>query len=103
MCMKKLKNELHYKNILDSTRIRSILGDVRKCLKKYRPYINDKVKRKECFDLLIAIIPHHCGHHYLCFDCNFRIIQQENSTESDATHKDLYAQSPRYGETHDFY
>ena len=46
---------------------------------------------------LIAIITHHCCNHDLCLDCNFTIIQQENPTESDATHKDLYAQSSRYG------
>ena len=54
-------------------------------------------KRKECVDLLIGIISHHFGNHDLCLDCNFRIIQKENPTESDATHKDLHAQSSRYG------
>ena len=54
-------------------------------------------KRKKIVDHLLAIIPHHCGNHDLCLDCNFRIIQQENPTEYDATHKELYAQSLRYG------
>ena len=46
---------------------------------------------------MLAIIPHHFGNHDLCLDCNFRIIQQENPTEPDATQKYLYAQSSRYG------
>ena len=55
-------------------------------------------KRKKRFvNNLLAIIPHHCGNNDFCLDCNFRIIQQENPTESYATHKDLYAQSSRYG------
>ena len=37
-------------------------------------------------------------YHDLCLDFNFRIIQQENQTESDATHKELHAQSSRYGD-----
>ena len=52
--------------------------------------------KKECVDCLLAIIPHHCGNHDLCLDCNLRIIQQGNTTESDATHKEIYAQSSRY-------
>ena len=32
----------------------------------------------------------------MCLDCIFRVIQQENKTESDATYKDLYAKSTRY-------
>ena len=55
-----------------------------------------KDKRKESVYHLIAIIPHHCGNHDLCLDCNFRIIQKENPTKSDATHNHLYAQSSRY-------
>ena len=78
-------------------RIRSIMGYLTKCLQKYQPYINDEEKRKECVDHLLAIIPHHCGNHDLCLDCNLRIIQQENPTEPDSTHKYLYAQSSRYG------
>ena len=74
-------------------RIRSIMEYIMKCLQIYQQYINDKQKIKECVDHSLAIIPHHCGNHDLCLDCNFRIIQQENPTESDATHKDLYAQS----------
>ena len=77
-------------------RIRSIMGDKSKFLQKYQPYIDDKEK-KECVDHLLAIIPHHCGNHDLWPDCNFRIIQKENPTEHDATHKDLHAQSSRYG------
>ena len=46
---------------------------------------------------MLAIIPHHCVNHDLCLDCNFRIIQQENPTESDANHKDIHAQSSRCG------
>ena len=46
---------------------------------------------------MIALIPHYCGNHDLCLHCNFKIIQQENQTESDPTHKNLYAQSSRYG------
>ena len=80
------------KNLFDQMRIRSIMGDIRKCLQKYQPYINDEEKRKECVDRLLAIIPHHCGNHDLCLDCNLLIIQQENPTKSDATHKDLYVQ-----------
>ena len=34
----------------------------------------------------------------LCLDCNFIIIQQENLTKPDATHKYLYAQSSKYGD-----
>ena len=45
---------------------------------------------------MLAIIPHHCGNHDLCLDCNFRIFQQEHPTESVDTYKDLYAQSSRY-------
>ena len=73
------------------------MGDVRNFLQKYQKKINEKEKRKECFDCLIARIPHHFGNHDLCLYCNFRIIQQGNPTESDATHKDLFAQSSRYG------
>ena len=43
--LKNKSNELWDKNILDPMRIRSIMGDVRKCLKKYQPYINKKNKR----------------------------------------------------------
>ena len=46
---------------------------------------------------MIAIIPYHCGNHDFCLDCNFRIIQQENTKKPDATHKYLYAQSFRCG------
>ena len=61
-------------------RTRSIMGDIRKFLKKYQPHINNKEKRKECVDCLLAIIPHYCGNHDFCLDCNFRIIQLENPT-----------------------
>ena len=54
-------------------------------------------QREKCVDHLIAIITHHCGNHDLSLDFNFRIIQKENPIESDATHKNLYAQSSRYG------
>ena len=33
----------------------------------------------------------------MCLGCNFIIIQQENPKESDATHKELYSQSSKYG------
>ena len=44
--LKNKNNELHGKNILDTMRIISIMGDVRRCFQKYQTYINDKEKRK---------------------------------------------------------
>ena len=86
---------MHGKNFIDPMRIRSIMGDIRKFLQNIN-HTSIMKRKKECVDPLLAIIPHHCGNHELCLDCNFRIIQQENPKESNATHKDLYAQSSRY-------
>ena len=65
---------------------------------KNQPYINDKGERKECVDFLKAIIPHHCRNHDLGLDCNFKIIKQENPKKYDATQKELYEKSSRYGD-----
>ena len=45
---KKIKHELHGKNLLYPMRIRSVMGDIRKCLQKYQPYINNEKKKGLC-------------------------------------------------------
>ena len=46
--LKEKQKELSGKNLLDAMRIRTIMGDVRECLKKCQPYINEKEKKWMC-------------------------------------------------------
>lgn len=54
------------KTALNPLRIKKFQSDVTKNVKRYKPYIGDPVRRKECLDQFVAMVHHHCGNHTFC-------------------------------------
>ena len=74
------------KNLLENTRIKAFIVDIRTALNEYKPYIGDAEKRQKCLHKIYAIITHHCGDHSQCKwpdVCNYQDIKQKNPDWSE--------------------
>ena len=76
-------------NLLENTRIKAIVSDIRAVLNAYKiSGIDDCDERKKCLNTIYAIVTHHCGDHSSCrhldvCNCKYADIKSKNSSLMD--------------------
>lgn len=95
--IKKKDSSFSGKNLLENTRIKAFVVDIRSALNEYKTRIGDCQARQKCLDKIYAIITHHCGDHSMCKwtdVCRFQEIKQNNPDWSDEKVQLEYAKMP---------
>ncbi len=54
------------KSALNPIRIKKFQSDITKNVKRYKPYLGDPARRKQCVEQFVVMVHHHCGDHSLC-------------------------------------
>jgi len=98
------------KNLLENTRIKAFIVDIRSALNEYKTRIGNTSDRHKCLQRIYAIVTHHCGDHSKCKwsdVCRFREIKEANPTWLDEkvqeeNAKDAIQFSGRYVDLSDY-
>ena len=84
--IKKKDSSFSGKNLLENTRIKAFIVDIRSALNEYKTRIGNPEDRQKCLDKIYAIVKHHCGNHTCCKwtdVCRFQEIKQANPDWTD--------------------
>jgi len=89
------------KDLLENTRIKAIISDIRSALNWYRSHKGDDGAQARCLGMIKAIPTHHCGNHSGChWDdvCNYtKLRNQYPSWPEDRIQEEYAMSSIRFG------